>query len=65
MPVRLVKEIGIDDIATMKQFLDALERRGQSARFEVELIDEGERKAWTSARVDLEELRWFRSGRTT
>jgi hypothetical protein len=37
VPLRIAEEIGADDIATLQQFLDAIERRGELARFDVEL----------------------------
>ncbi|MGZ4524859.1 MAG: hypothetical protein ACXVX7_00080 [Mycobacterium sp.] len=47
--VRIAGEIGADEIATMQQFLDAIENRGQLAEFEVCRIDGDELAAWKSA----------------
>jgi hypothetical protein len=45
VPVRIAEEIDADDLGTLQQFLDAIERRGESVGFEVEHIGEDERKA--------------------
>ncbi len=45
---RIAGEIGADDIATMQQFLEAIENRGQLAEFEVCRIDGDELAAWNS-----------------
>jgi hypothetical protein len=39
VPVRIAEEIGADDIANLRQFLDAIEKRGEYAKFEVHRID--------------------------
>ena len=50
VPARIAEEIGADDIATMRQFLDAIERWGEYAKFEVVRIDGDELAAWKRAR---------------
>ncbi len=52
MAARIAGEIGADNIATMQDFLDAIENREQLAEFEVCRIDGDELAAWRSADGD-------------
>jgi hypothetical protein len=54
VPVRIAEEIDADDLATLQQFLDAIERRGESVGFEVEYIGRDERKAWEPCYEELQ-----------
>jgi hypothetical protein len=62
VPVRIAEEIGFrserwpenaDGIDTLRQFLDAIETRGECAEFEVFRVDGAELRAWTDCRERL------------
>lgn len=53
VPVRIAGKICTNDLATMHQFLDAVEKLAEYVEFVVEYIGTEERKAWASARKEL------------
>jgi hypothetical protein len=49
----VVEEIGGDGIETLRQFLDAIETRGEHAEFEVCRIDGAELRAWKEMYAEI------------